>query len=513
MSPDYPANAIMNMMQQAIFLLCATAALEIVTHILPPSWQLSRRASAGMAFAAGLIAAIMTLFAAPLAATILLAIVYAYRLFNMARIIRGRMHQQYLWRVTYATTLRLVGMQFLIIAAWYGLDGIAADGRAVVLLAVAIQILVAALMLQTIRGHERRMRLAIRANKIMDAALPSLTVAIPARNETAELQDCITSLLACHYPKLEILVLDDCSQERRTPEIIRSFAHDGVRFIKGREPEQHWLAKNQAYDELARQSSGEYLLFCGVDVRFEPGSLRQIVAYAVEKQKSMVCLMPVNRTPAGSTPLIQPMRYLWELALPRKLFNKPPVLSTAWLITRQSLEESGGFKAARRMVVPEAHFAAQTLRDNRYSFLASGDVFGISSNKTVADQRDTAIRVSYPSLHRRPQTVAVVGVLYAAWIIMPLLVLMYVLQGALSPAYIVVAATPAVISAVLYGRLLGMAYGKVRIRDIVAFPVAAAMYVGLINYSMYKYEFSEVVWKGRNVCIPVMHVVPSLPKF
>jgi len=34
----------------------------------------------------------------------------------------------------------------------------------------------------------------------------------------------------------------------------------------------------------------------------------------------------------------------------------------------------------------------------------------------------------------------------------------------------------------------------------------------LINYSMWKYEFSDVDWKGRNVCIPVMHVVPTLPR-
>jgi len=70
------------------------------------------------------------------------------------------------------------------------------------------------------------------------------------------------------YPKLEIIVLDDCSQNKHTPEIIRSFAHDGVRFIQGEHPKPTWLAKNQAYDRLAQESSGEFILFCGVDVRF-----------------------------------------------------------------------------------------------------------------------------------------------------------------------------------------------------------------------------------------------------
>jgi hypothetical protein len=43
-------------------------------------------------------------------------------------------------------------------------------------------------------------------------------------------------------------------------------------------------------------------------------------------------------------------------------------------------------------------------------------------------------------------------------------------------------------------------------------PVAAVYDVWLLNYSMWQYEFNEVIWKGRNVCIPVMHTVPSLPK-
>jgi hypothetical protein len=29
---------------------------------------------------------------------------------------------------------------------------------------------------------------------------------------------------------------------------------------------------------------------------------------------------------------------------------------------------------------------------------------------------------------------------------------------------------------------------------------------------MWQYEFGEVIWKDRNICIPIMQVVPELPK-
>lgn len=487
--------------------------MDILVHLAPMRLTWLRNSLAVVAGCVIAAALLITVLAAPRLVGAILAVLYGYRLFNLARILKGRMHQMYLWHVSYATSLRLIGMQYLVLAGWFAAERLSIAGTAALIVLAVLQTVIGVILVQTVRGHGRRMQAAARLSQIKDADLPSLTVAIPARNETEDLHDCITSILASQYPKLEILVYDDCSQMRRTPEIIRSFAHDGVRFLQGSEPRENWLAKNQAYDTLASEASGELILFCGVDIRFEAGSLRQLVAYLVEKHKSMVCLMPVNQLPRRVIPLVQPMRYLWEIALPRKLFNKPPALSSCWLIRRKALETAGGFRAARRMVTPEVYFANQLIEHDAYSFLASGTIFGVTSHKRIQDQHDTAVRVSYPSLHRRPQTVAVFGLCYLSWIAVPLALVVYAAAGELQPAWLLLAAGPAVLSAAMYMEVLRLAYGRARMRDVASFPIAAALYVGLANYSMYKYEFSDVVWKGRNVCVPVMHVVPSLPKF
>jgi uncharacterized membrane-anchored protein YitT (DUF2179 family) len=47
---------------------------------------------------------------------------------------------------------------------------------------------------------------------------------------------------------------------------------------------------------------------------------------------------------------------------------------------------------------------------------------------------------------------------------------------------------------------------------LVNFPIVVFAEIALNHASMYKYEFSTVDWKGRNICLPVMHVTPRLPK-
>ena len=43
-------------------------------------------------------------------------------------------------------------------------------------------------------------------------------------------------------------------------------------------------------------------------------------------------------------------------------------------------------------------------------------------------------------------------------------------------------------------------------------PFGFAADIVMLHISMLRYEFGTVNWKGRNVCIPVMRVEPSLPK-
>jgi hypothetical protein len=341
---------------------------------------------------------------------------------------------------------------------------------------------------------------------LSDRELPTVSVVIPARNETDDLAECIRSILANNYPKLEVLVMDDCSQLTRTPEIIRSFAHDGVRFLAGTEPQPHWLAKNLAYDQLLKAASGELVLFCGVDIRFEPSTIRTLVGSMLAEEADMLSVMPVN---VGPQSLIQPMRYAWELAVPRTSAKRPPVLSSCWLASRAALERVGGFAAVSRQVVPEAHFARAFAEHGTYSFLASGSALGIASMKTKEEQRDTAVRTRYPQLHRRPEMVMTTTILEIC-LLVPFASVVYACWRS---SWSLLAAYACLCGALWfsYAWLLDLAYRRHSSLQILLLPFAILSDIAMLHYSMYKYEFSEVLWKGRNICLPVMQVYNQLP--
>ncbi len=448
--------------------------------------------------------------------TFLLLFFSAYRVINLFRLIEARTQADRLFHTARQASLWLICMQLVVFAAELLTYHFQLRTTSWLYLVAVAQVLAAGVVAASARRQLRKTQPPAVLNRYADRDLPTLTVAIPARNETADLEECLRSLISCNYPKLEILVLDDCSQERRTPEIIRGFAHDGVRFIAGEVPPEHWLAKNYAYEQLRVASSGDVLLFCGVDVRFSPESLRNLVEIMLQKKKSMLSLIPANRLPDSrwglESLLVQPSRYAWELALPRRWFNRPPVLSTCWLITRQALMASGGFQAVTHSSSPESYFARQTAkRDDGYSFMQSDAGIGLQCLKSLDEQRSTAIRMRYPQLHRRPELTALVTLAEFSILIAPFITLFgsFITGNWLLGVLSALACFPQLYT---YASIVNLTYRQPVSRGYVLLPFAVLYDIALLNLSMWRYEFSEVIWKDRNICVPVMHTFPALPK-
>jgi hypothetical protein len=210
--------------------------------------------------------------------------------------------------------------------------------------------------------------------------------------------------------------------------------------------------------------------------------------------------------------LIQPARYAWELALPRRLLTRPPVLSTCWLIRREALEKAGGFEAVSRKAVPESYFARFTSKvEDGYSFQRAGSEMGLTSLKGFAEQLETSKRMRYPQLHRRPEMVVLVSLAELAVLVAPLLVLISALiTGHWLLALLSV--TNYAINSVVYSRMVNLTYRQFVPSGIWFLPVAALYDIGLLNYSMWLYEFRQVIWKGRNICLPVMRAYPNSGK-
>lgn len=485
-----------------VLLFVLTWLLELAIWI-KPYWPL-RLLSAALVTTALPALTVIAVVMEPSLFSILLIICSIGRVLNMLRLVKGRIHATRLQRTTAQTSACLVLAQ----SASLFLPWVISDHTVLITLIVTQAIVAVGAMYFTVRTllHARVPRL--QAYKT-DKELPTITVAIPARNETQDMADCLRTVLASNYPKLEVLVLDDCSQDR-TPDIIKSFAHDGVRFIRSDEPTDRWLAKNYAYERLYQEATGEYILYCGVDVRFGPQAIRTLINTVIAKDKRMASVLPLRFSDSVAGAFIQPMRYWWELALPRRPLNRPPVLSTCWIIKRSSLKDLGGFAAVSRTIIPEAYMARELLKADGYSFLRASNDLDIRTVKSVGEQRATAVRVHYPQLHRRMELSLGLATAEVLFLLAPyVLATLYAISGETSAA--LVSGCTALLLTLTHVIIVSATNPANVLVALVSFPVAVLVEVVLGVTSMIRYEFYSVLWKGRNVCLPVMHVYPRLP--
>ena len=227
----------------------------------------------------------------------------------------------------------------------------------------------------------------------------------------------------------------------------------------------------------------------------------------------MISVLPqCTRAKGNSFAVVQAMRYWWELVPPRRLFRRPPVMSSVWVIGKKELKRAGGFEAVTRSIVPEAYFAHQLIGQDAYSFLRSDEALGVTTVKSASEQRATAVRTRYPQLHRRPEQVFATVLLEGTFLLSPFMLAIGGFWWHIGPFTQVFAALAAVLLAGSYALMARATNVTGTWLSPLSFPVMIGYDIGLLHYSMWRYEFSDVEWKGRNVCIPAMHVVPHLPK-
>lgn len=428
------------------------------------------------------------------------------RILNLLRVVENRMAENYLRHAVLRTGAWLLCFQLFVGAIWYLWSLGHLDIRATwLILASLLAVTGVSLLVFTIRGLIKS-RWPKDHYHYPDHELPSLSVAIPARNESIDLEECLQSIIASDYPKLEILVLDDSSQTKQTPDIIKRFAQNGVRFVQGDPTLDGWLAKNQAYAKLAAAASGEYIVFCGVDTRFSANSLRHLVSVMIDRQKSMLSILPLRHdNTLMRTSLVQAARYMWEISLPRRFFNRPPVLSSCWIIASNELRKAGSFNAVRRSIVPEGYFARRLLKKDGYSFLRSDTLLDIRSTKDLVEQRKTALRMRYPQMRHRPEQALLICLLELAFLIMPILMVIYGIFIEVDTVAWVLFIVASVAVIVAYELVAVATRVSSRLLGFMAQPLAALVDIGLIVQSMLAYEFGQVNWKDRDVSKPVMH--------
>lgn len=324
-------------------------------------------------------------------------------------------------------------------------------------------------------------------------ALPSVSLCIPARDETHAMTTCLEEALLSRYPKLEIIVLDDGSRDN-TSHLIKSFAHAGVRFVEGTRLPTDWLGKNHALEGLLREASGTYVLFADVDTRLSQDSIGQLVDYALATQADMVSVLPLRHKSDRASAILATLRHFWNIVGHSKA--SPAVASNAWMIKRSIMTETfNGFANVAIDVRPEKSIARKVSKDGCYRFIISTPKLGVWYEKKLSSQYETAQRIYYPDFGLAGVLLRTAGLIV---VISPYVIIITAsIQLQLAP--VVLAGLLIVTISALNSWYLGVLRTNSSLVASVVLPYIVVREIYLLLHSVYLYRRGVVVWKGRPV--------------
>lgn len=324
--------------------------------------------------------------------------------------------------------------------------------------------------------------------------LPSVSICIPARNEMHALTQCLERVLASDYSKIEILVFDDNSADD-TSMIIRSFAQAGVRFVAGTELPEGWLGKNHAFDVLAKEASGSYVVFMDVDTTIAPSTIRHLVDVIEASGKTMISVIPERADGWRLSVLFGHLRYFWELSLASN--RRPATASALWMIDRGVfLDELGGMEPYHSTAAPESAIAV-SLGASRYQSLISGKDIEVMYEKKWSSQLETSKRLLFPRANGTK-----FGALLALLSLVMLNLPSFVLLSSLATGWQLVHTAALValfVGMCVYGMYTATVWRRVWWIGILVWPFVIFQELLFFINSIQGYYRHTITWKGRPV--------------
>lgn len=203
---------------------------------------------------------------------------------------------------------------------------------------------------------------------------PLVSIVIPARDEARNIEGCLASVLASHYPRIEVIVVDDHSSDA-TRSLAEAFASRDSRARVFANPDlpDGWFGKQWACTTGAAAARGEILLFADADTVHAPDLVTRAVNAMRSRQADLLSI--AGRQELGSfwERVVQPLVFAL-LALrygsTERVTTSPHVTDKiangqCLLIRRDAYDAIGGHAAVRQVVAEDLALAQRTFAHGR----------------------------------------------------------------------------------------------------------------------------------------------------
>ena len=196
------------------------------------------------------------------------------------------------------------------------------------------------------------------------AAGPRVSICIPARNEAENIGVCVAQALASRWPSLEVVVVDDRSEDD-TGRVARAAGEGDARLfvVEGSEPQAGWAGKPWACARAAGEARGELLLFLDADVRIHPDAVAALVDVMERDRLGMLSIFGTwELVTFWERALIPTVGWLIRGAVNLDQINDP-VRPEAFangqliLVRREAYDRMGGHQAVRDQILEDVRLA------------------------------------------------------------------------------------------------------------------------------------------------------------
>ena len=223
---------------------------------------------------------------------------------------------------------------------------------------------------------------------------PLVSIVIPARNEARNIGRCVDAALASRYPRFEVIVVDDHSDDG-TGDIVRAVAgRDArVRVIVPASLPPDWFGKQWACAAGAADARGELLAFIDADTFVAPDLVPRTVNAIAARDADLLSVAGTQELGSFWERIIQPQifsillqRYGGTELVNRSRFASQKIASGQCLwVRRRTYELLHGHAAVRHEVAEDLALAQQW-------FLAGRTVALVLGLKQLTTRMYTSLR-------------------------------------------------------------------------------------------------------------------------
>ncbi len=337
---------------------------------------------------------------------------------------------------------------------------------------------------------------------------PSVMTIIPARDEAASIGQTVQSLLGQDYAGLEVIVVDDGSQDGTAQIAAEAAAGSGagerLTVLTGRPLPPGWTGKLWAVKqgvEAAHARRPKYLLLTDADIVYAPGALARLVARAERQQTVLTSIMVKLRCRSFAERCFIPaFVFFFQMLYPFAWVNRPGGTAAAaggcMLVEAEALAASGGIEGIRGALIDDCALGRQMKAVGPIWLGLSTHIESIRAYDTFGPIRRMVTRSAYAQLGYSPL------MLFATTAAMALTFL----AGPLLAIFTTGAAAWA--GAATWALMITAFFPTLRLYRLsplwgLALPIIAFVYTVWTNESALQYARGEGgQWKGRVQAAP-----------